>query len=258
MKKRVAISAGAGGIGRVIAEAFLEGGADVYVCDVDESAVTEFKGRNPYATAVTADAGNPNDVDQFFDHIAADGRGLDVLVNNAGIAGPTSPLEDISVEDWTNTINVDLNSAFYFSRRAIPMLRAAGGGSIINIASNASFFGFPFRSPYTASKWAIIGLTKTLAMELGADNIRVNAICPGSVEGQRIDRVIEKDAAARGMSLADVECEYKRQSSLRTFVKAADIAAMAQFLTSEAGRRISGQAIGLDGHTEGLSLNVGK
>ena len=178
---RVAVSAGARGIGRTIAESLLEGGAEVYVCDVDDNALEEFKHRNPYAHAIKADAGSPADVDAFFDAIEASGEGLDVLVNNAGVAGPTARMEDIAVEDWVSTVNVDLNSFFYFSRRAIPMLRKAGGGSIINISSNAAFFGFPLRSPYTASKWAIIGLTKTMAMELGADGIRVNALCPGSV-----------------------------------------------------------------------------
>jgi NAD(P)-dependent dehydrogenase (short-subunit alcohol dehydrogenase family) len=137
------------------------------------------------------------------------------------------------------------------------MIRKSDNGAIINIASNAAFFGFPLRSPYAASKWAIIGLTKTMAMELGPDGIRVNALCPGSVEGQRIDSVIAKDAECRGMTNQEVADEYRSQSSLRTFVTTDDIVAMVQFLSSQAGRRISGQAIGIDGHTEGLSLKMG-
>jgi NAD(P)-dependent dehydrogenase (short-subunit alcohol dehydrogenase family) len=135
----------------------------------------------------------------------------------------------------------------------VPLLKAAGGGSIVNIASNAALFGFPLRSPYTAAKWAMIGLTKTWAMELGVHGIRVNAICPGSVNGPRIDGVIERDARERGMTAQAIRDVYQRQSSMRVFVEADDVARTAQFLASEAGRFISGQAIAVDGHTEGLS-----
>jgi NAD(P)-dependent dehydrogenase (short-subunit alcohol dehydrogenase family) len=253
---RVAISAGANGIGRAIAEHFIRADADVAICDVDDVALRAFRQAHPDATVMRADVGNPAEVDAFFDGIGSKGQHLDILVNNAGIAGPTARLEDISVEDWQDTINIDLNSYFYCARRAIPMIRRAGGGSIVNIASNAAFFGFPLRSPYAASKWAIVGLTKTLAMELGPEGVRVNAICPGSVAGPRIDRVIARDAEARGLTPEQVATEYKSQSSLRCFVTAEDVVGMVSFLTSDAGRRISGQAIGLDGHTEGLSLQM--
>lgn len=253
---RVAISAGASGIGRAVAESFVRDGAQVYLCDIDEAALAECRETLPQAIAIAADVADPASVDAFFDRIAADGEKLDLLVNNAGIAGPTGRIETLNVDDWRKTIEVDLNSFFFCARRAIPMLRANGGGSIVNMASNAAFFGFPLRSPYTASKWAIIGLTKTMAMELGPEGIRVNALCPASVEGPRIDRVIAKDAEYRAMTIAEVENEYKSQSSLRTFVRNDDIVAMIQFLSSAAGERISGQAIGIDGHTEGLSLKM--
>lgn len=253
---RVAISAGASGIGKAIASSFARQGAQVYVCDVDPAAVAWSNENLPGVVAVEADVADPASVDDFFDRIAADGNTLDILVNNAGIAGPTGPIETLDVDDWRKTIDIDLNSFFYCARRAIPMLRANGGGSVVNMASNVAFHGFPLRSPYTASKWAIIGLTKTMAMELGPDGIRVNALCPGSVEGPRIDRVIEKDAACRGRTVEQVEAEYKSQSSLRTFARNEDIVAMVQFLCSPAGERISGQAIGIDGHTEGLSLRM--
>ncbi|MGB3471006.1 MAG: SDR family oxidoreductase [Erythrobacter sp.] len=257
LSKRVAISAGASGIGRAIAEAYLAVGDTVYVSDIDEAALASLSDAHPRAVAFNADAGEPDQVGEFFMRIARDEPLLDVLVNNAGIAGPTARLEDIAVTDWVRTINIDLNSAFYFAREAIPMLRRSGGGSIINIASNAAFFGFPMRSPYASSKWGIIGLTKTLAMELGPEGIRVNAVCPGSVEGPRIDRVIAEDARQRGLDPAEVEAEYKSQSSLRTFVSAQEVVSLVTYLTSDVGRRISGQAIGLDGHTEGLSLKFG-
>jgi len=192
-------------------------------------------------------------VDAMFDEVRRSCGRLDVLVNNAGIAGPTAAIEAIEPADWERTIAVDLNGQFYCTRRAVPMLKAAGGGSIINIASNAAFFGFPLRAPYTACKWALIGLTKTLAMELGTHRIRVNAICPGSVQGPRIDRVIDRDAAERGRTPAEIRAIYARQSSMRLFVSAEDVANLAFFLASAQGATISGQAIGVDGHTESLS-----
>lgn len=252
----VAISAGANGIGRGLAEAFIQAGAQVAVCDVDDVALAEFKDGHPESIAMRTDVGDPEQVDDFFDRIETNFGRLDILINNAGIAGPTARLEDVSVVDWQDTINIDLNSFFYCSRRAIPLIRKSGQGSIVNIASNAAFFGFPLRSPYAASKWGVIGLTKTLAMELGPENIRVNAICPGSVEGPRIQGVISRDAEARGLSIEAVTREYKSQASMRCFVSNEDIISMVTFLTSDAGRRISGQAIGLDGHTEGLSLGL--
>ena len=163
-------------------------------------------------------------------------------------------LED---DDWDRTIAIDLNGQFYITRRAVPMLKQSGGGSIVNIASNAAMFGCPLRSPYTAAKWAMIGLTKTWAMELGPDNIRVNALCPGSVKGERIDRVIERDASERNMSISAIREAYERQSSMRMFVEPQDVANMALFLSSSLGSAISGQAIGIDGHTEGLANWLG-
>jgi NAD(P)-dependent dehydrogenase (short-subunit alcohol dehydrogenase family) len=189
----------------------------------------------------------------MFRDIEAHWGRLDILVNNAGVAGPTAPVESITTEDWDRTIAIDLNGQFYVTRGAVPLLKRGGRGCIINIASNAALFGFPLRSPYTASKWAMIGLTKTWAMELGPDNIRVNALCPGSVSGDRIDGVIERDAAERRVSPAAVRDVYARQSSLRSFVDAQDVANMALFLSSRLGANVSGQAIGVDGHTEGLS-----
>lgn len=249
----VLVTAGAGGIGRCIAETFLAHGARVHVCDIDEMALEAFLADNPGAGISQVDVSSTEQVDAMFEELEAHWGRLDVLVNNAGIAGPTSPVEDITPHDWDRTIAIDLNGQFYVTRRAVPMLKRAGRGAIINISSNAAMFGFPLRSPYTASKWAMIGLTKTWAMELGPDNIRVNAVCPGSVKGPRIDTVIEQDAAKRQVNPRDVREVYARQSSMRLFVDAQDVANMALFLSSNLGATISGQAIGVDGHTEGLS-----
>lgn len=246
------ITAGASGIGGTIARTALEQGCRVHVCDVAADAVERFRAQHPGVTATVADVSAPGDVDRLFADVARLGR-LDVLVNCAGIAGPTAAVEDISVADWDRTIGVDLNGAFYVTRRAVPMLKAAGGGSIINISSSAAFGGFPLRSPYSAAKWALLGLTKTWAMELGAAKIRVNALCPGSVNGPRIDRVIAAAAKELGVEPQVVRKKYLDQTSLGIFVEAEDIAQMILFLASDLGAAISGQIIGIDGHTESLS-----
>jgi NAD(P)-dependent dehydrogenase (short-subunit alcohol dehydrogenase family) len=249
----VLISGGAAGIGRAIAESFLLAGAKVHVCDSSAEELDAFLTANTGATATLADISNPLQVDQVFSDLRDRGNGLDILINNAGIAGPTASVEDVSVEDWDRCIAVDLNGVFYITRQAVPMLKQNRGGSIINIASGAALFGCPLRSPYVASKWAVIGLTKTWAMELGPDNIRVNAICPGSVAGERIDAVIERDATERGLSTDEIRDVYLRQSSMRTFVSPEDVANTALFLATASGAKISGQSIAVDGHTESLS-----
>lgn len=249
----VLITAGASGIGRTIAEKFLEAGASVHIADLSQAAIDQCLKDNPGLTASCCDVSDRIPVEELFADFIAHYGHLDVLVNNAGIAGPTAALEDIEIDDWQRTIDVDLTGSFMMARLAAPLLKAAGGGSIINLSSNAGLFGLPLRSPYVAAKWALIGLTKTWAMELGPHNIRVNAICPGSVAGPRIDGVIERDAASRGMKAEEIRDVYQRQSSLRKFVSAEDVANMAVFLASEQGASISGQALSVDGHTEGLS-----
>jgi NAD(P)-dependent dehydrogenase (short-subunit alcohol dehydrogenase family) len=175
------------------------------------------------------------------------------MVNNAGIAGPTAAIEDIAIEDWRRTLAIDLDGVFYCLRRAVPLLKQAGGGSIVNLSSTAGLFGFPQRAPYVASKWAIVGLTKTLAMELGPFGIRANAICPGPVEGPRIERVISAAAESQGVDPEVVRKGLTGNISMRTFVSAQDIANMALFVCTDLGRNISGQALAVDGHTESLT-----
>jgi len=174
------------------------------------------------------------------------------LINNAGIAGPTGKIESIAIDDWIRTIDVDLNAQFFCARLAIPLLKRADGGSIVNMSSSAGLMGYPMRSPYAVAKWGVIGLTKTMAMELGQFDIRVNAICPGSVEGDRMDRVVEAEASARGVSAQVVRAGYVKYTSMKCFVEAADVVALVMFICSDAGSRISGQALSVDGHTETL------
>jgi len=240
--RRVLITAGAGGIGRVMAQTFVEAGAKVHVCDVVQTALHE----TVEALGVTAsvcDVSDLKQVDQLFADVTKHLGGLDVLVNNAGIAGPTGKVEEISVKDWQRCIDVDLNGMFYCTRLAVPLLKAAGGGSIINLSSAAGRLGFPFRTPYAAAKWAIVGFTKSLSMEVGTDKIRVNAIQPGVVEGERIDRVIEAKAKAIGISFEEQKRISLERVSMKTMVSPQDIASMALYLASDLGQHVTGQAI---------------
>ncbi|MGI9270795.1 MAG: SDR family oxidoreductase [Woeseiaceae bacterium] len=249
----VLISGAASGIGRKIAEAFLAEGANVHICDASADAIDEFIAANPTATASQADVSKVADVDRAFDDFSKHHDELNVLINNAGVAGPLACVEDIDPDDWNQCVAVDLSGAFYMTRRAVPLLKHAGSGCIVNMSSTAGLFGTPMRSPYAASKWGLIGLTKTWAMELGIDKIRVNAVCPGCVSGPRIDGVIDKDARERGVEAEAIRDMYKRQSSMRTFVSPEEIAATVLFLASDKAAKISGQALAIDGHTETLA-----
>lgn len=249
---RVLVTAAGSGIGRAIAGTLHAQGATVHICDLDETRLALCRADLPGLGTTQADVADPAQVDRLFDEANTHLGGLDVLVNNAGIAGPTGPVEELDPADWDRTMAVNINSQFYCARRAVPLLKASGGGAIINLSSVAGLFGYPLRAPYAASKWAVIGFTKTLAMELGDYGIRANAICPGPVEGPRIDGVISARAASQGASFETVRENYLRQNSLHTFIQAQDIADLVAFLCTPAGRKFSGQALAIDGHTETL------
>ena len=237
--KNALVTAGASGIGRAIADLFVEAGANVWVCDVDEDALA-----SAGAELVTSrtDVADESAVAALMAEVGERWGRLDILVNNAGIAGPTAPVEEIDPADWRRTIDVDLNGTFYCTRLAVPLLRESQG-SIVNISSVAGRLGYPLRTPYAAAKWAIVGLTESLAKELGPSGVRVNAILPGPVAGPRIQAVFEARAEASGETAAEVEAQYVRSSSLRRLVQADDIAEMALFLCTRAGANITGQAL---------------
>ena len=249
----VLISGAGSGIGRRTAERFLERGDAVHICDISQDAVDDFLASNPGATGSVADIGNRDDVRRVFEDVRKSHGHVDILINNAGIAGPSAPVDEHDEDGWDECIRVNLSGTFYMTRCAVPLLRKSGGGAIVNISSTAALHGYPLRSAYTASKWAMMGLMKTWAMELGKDGIRVNTVCPTSVEGPRIDAVIKAEAEARGVSVEKVREAYLRQTSMRTFVSADDVADVVLFLASDEARKISGQSISVDGHTEGLS-----
>ncbi len=244
---RVLATAGAGGIGLAVAKAFAAAEARVFVCDIDEAALAALP---PGWGRRAADVSDEAAVAALFAEAGGALGGLDVLVNCAGIAGPTGPLESLELADWRACLAVNLDAAFLCSRAAIPLLRQAGGGLIVNFSSTAGFMGYPNRTPYAAAKWAIIGLTKSMAMELGPEGIRVNALCPGAVEGARMDRVIAAEAAKSGQSEAAVRERYAAASSLRRFVTAEEMAGMILYLATPTGAAINGQALPVDGHAE--------
>lgn len=250
--QRVAITAGAGGIGRAIANVLYAQGAKVVICDIDEAALSTASAALGDCPNIVADVSDPDAVDRFFDLAQDRLGGLDALINNAGIAGPTGGIEDISVEDWKRCIDICLTGQFLCARRAVPMLKATGGGSIVSMSSSAGKHGYAFRTPYSSAKFGIIGLTQSLAKELGPENIRVNAILPGIVAGPRMEGVIRARATTTGVSYDTMEADYLNKISLRRMVTIEDVANTVGFLLSDAGANLSGQSLAVDGNVETL------
>ncbi|MDB5822063.1 MAG: short-chain dehydrogenase/reductase [Herminiimonas sp.] len=250
--KRVVVTAGAQGIGLAITEAFVAAGAEVHICDINDNFLADARKRFPGVSQSRTDVADAAQVDAMFADLAARWGALDVLVNNAGIAGPTARVEATELAEWERTIAVNLTGPFLCTRRAVPLLKAAGGGSIVNLSSAAGRLGFPLRSPYSASKFGVIGLTQTWAMELGPDHIRVNAILPGIVAGERQERVIAAKAASYGIAHEQMRQQLLAKVSLRTMVTAQDIANQILFICSPAGANISGQSLSVCGNVEHL------
>lgn len=249
---RVLVTGGGSGIGRAIVARLAREGARPHVCDVSADALRNLAAAVPGVGTTLADAGSEADVDRLFADVAAHLGGLDVLVNNAGIAGPTAAVDETAPADWRRTLDVNLTGPFLCARRAVPLLKRAGGGAIVNVASVAARLGFPNRSAYSASKWGLIGLTQTWAAELGPAGIRVNAVLPGIVSGERQDRVLEARARVEGVPVEEVRRRRLQSVSLRSMVTADDVAEAVLFLCSPAGRMISGQSLGVCGNVETL------
>ena len=249
--RRILITAGAAGIGLAMAKKFASLNDRVAVVDIDATAIAAVPSN---ITAFHADCADEKAMDAVFTNIAKTWGGLDILLANAGVAGPTAVIEDVSLQEWKTCLAVNLDGAFIACRRAAAWMKKQGSGVIILTSSTAGLFGYPYRAPYATAKWGVIGLTKTLAMELGPYGIRVNAICPGAVAGERMDGVIQREAAARGVAEQTLRENYESCASMRRFVTADDIAETAVFLSSAAARNISGMAMSVDGHTEKLTV----
>ena len=251
--KKVLITAGATGIGKATAIALLNAGAQVHVCDIDADALDQLKQLYPLLLTSVTNVAEPDEVAKMFVQLQQEFSGqLDFLVNNAGVSGPAGPLESLDIDAWKATFDVNLHATFYVSKHAIPFIKLQGG-AIMNLSSTAGLYGYPMRSPYASAKWAIVGLSKTMAMELGPFNVRVNCICPGSVNGARMDRVISSIAKATGESVEKVRQDNVQNTSMTTFVDAEDIANMIVFSFSDLGAKISGQSLTVDGDTHSLA-----
>jgi len=244
--QRVLITAGAAGIGREFARAFAANGAKVFVCDINDKALADIRKEISSVIARHCDMCLRAEIERMVPEAVAALGGLDVLINNAGIAGLTLSVEDYPPDNWDKVVAVNLTAMFDVSRLAIPHLKKSKAGCIINMSSIAGRGGFENRSPYAATKWGVIGLTKTLALELGAWGIRANAIAPGAVEGERIMRVFQGRAQISGKSMAEVKAEALAGQSIKAMVDPKDVAALAVFLASDAAKSISGQVIPID------------
>jgi len=236
---RALVTGGGSGIGKAIADGMKSAGATVVVCDVNDLTNPDY----------VCDVANSKDVTSMFSRISTDLGGLDILVNNVGVPGPTARVDEMDPEAYDECVRVNLGGTFRCAHAAVPML-VESKGSMVNISTSAGIYGYPLRSPYVAAKWGIIGLTKSWAMELGEFGVRVNAICPGSVSGPRMDGVIARESAATGIPAEELRQGYANQVSLRTFVEASDIAASVVFLCSPAARFITGQVLPVDGNIE--------
>jgi len=250
--QRVLVTAGASGIGRAIADLLIDNGARVHVCDVSEAFLEEFRCAHPGHGTSVCDVSDEGQVERLFADVRSTLGGLDALINNAGIAGPTGGVDEIAPADWRRTIDICLVGQFLCTRLAVPLLKATGEGSIVNMSSSAGRFGYAYRTPYSAAKWGVIGFTQSLAKELGPSNIRVNAILPGIIEGPRMESVIRDRAAQVGVPYETMERECLNRISLRRMTGPEDVAGMVLFLLSPLGRNISGQSLGVDGNVESL------
>ena len=250
--QRALITGAGSGIGKVMAQHFEKAGARIWICDADTNNLEQSLKENLHWNGTPCDVSDENQVDQLFKEMSDSYGGLEILVNNAGIAGPTAPVEEIDPDEWRRSVGVNLNGAFYCTRLATPLLKNSPKASIINISSVAGRLGFARRLPYASTKWAMIGFTESLAKELGPSGIRVNALLPGIVEGPRIEGVFQARAESEGVPYEEVRDRVLNNVSMKRMVSAGDVAEMAVFLCSEAGKNISGQSISVCGNVENL------
>jgi NAD(P)-dependent dehydrogenase (short-subunit alcohol dehydrogenase family) len=243
---------GAGtGLGRAIAERLLDEGARVQVCDIDAEALAELRRRRPEIGTTLADLRSPAAVKRLFDEAVSRFGTVTGLVNNCGVAGPVGRVETVALDQWNDAIAINLTGSFLCMQHAIPLLRAAGGGAIVNISSVAGRIGFALRASYCSTKWAVIGLAKAVAQEAGNENIRVNAVLPGACDTDRFVRVLTARAQIEGKSVDELREETEELCALQRLIDPDEIASTVAFLLSPDGRGITGQAISVCGGAMG-------
>jgi NAD(P)-dependent dehydrogenase (short-subunit alcohol dehydrogenase family) len=245
--RRVVVTAGGGGIGLIIAKAFVAAGDRVHVCDVNAEAGERVTRDNPAITGTVCDIADRGAVERFVEEAVDELGGIDVLVNNAGIAGPTTSVENLDPDEWDSVLAVNLTGPFNVTRLAIPHLKKSGNGVIIMMSSVGGRFGYANRSTYATTKRALIALAETLALELGDHGVRVNTIAPGAVSGPRMDGVLQARAAATGRDLNDVLTDALGIQAIKRFADPQDIAELALFLAGEHATTITGQTFAIDG-----------
>jgi NAD(P)-dependent dehydrogenase (short-subunit alcohol dehydrogenase family) len=250
MAQRVLVTAGAGGIGLAVVEAFSAAGAHVHVADIDAEAVRAVTSRGERITGSVCDVSDPAAVEQLFEDVSAQLGGLDVLVNNAGIAGPTAPVRDYALKAFDAVVGVNLRGTFLVTQHAIPLLEGSDAATIITMSSLAGRFGYPDRVGYATTKWGLVGFAKTLALELGPLGITSNTIHPGAVAGPRLTSVFEGRASVSGRTVEEEVDGALANQSVKRFTDPTDIAALALFLAGPHARTISGQAFPIDGDSK--------
>jgi NAD(P)-dependent dehydrogenase (short-subunit alcohol dehydrogenase family) len=248
--QRVLVTGGAGGIGLAITRAFAATGARVHIADPDVDALAAATASGAAVTGSVCDITDTTSVAAMFENLSRGLGGLDVLVNNAGIAGPTAPVDELAREDWDAVLAVNLSGTFDVTHRAIPLLKESPAGAIIVMSSLAGRFGYPNRVAYATTKWGLVGFTKTLALELGPFGITANSIHPGGVEGVRVREVLRRRSVRSGRTVEEETERALNNQSIRRFTEAADIAALAVFLAGPHGRTISGQMLPIDGDSK--------
>src|SRR5262245_25525883 len=260
LKNNIAlVTGGSQGIGKTIAEKLVDAGATVAIAALDDpsltSAVSEFRSRGLSVKAYGVDLTVDSELNTLVTSIGRDLGTVDILVNNAGITGPTAAAHAVAVADWDRTLQINLRVPFLLRRAIILSMIEKWTGTIINISSIAGKMAYPLRSPYAASKWGLIGLTHTLAQELGPYNIKVNAICPGPTRTDMIESVIRARAVAAGVSVDEMAKEYVRATALKRMVLPDEVADLVLFLCSPESSAITGQAIDV---SAGYGFRIGE
>ncbi|WP_281663196.1 SDR family oxidoreductase [Paraburkholderia fungorum] len=249
-KERVLITGGADSVGRVIAEAFAARGDRVHICDVNAQALEIMLRENPSITGTHASVGDPDAVSRVFSEARRAMGDPSVLINNVGIAGPVGTIETLDLAAWRDTFDVNVHGMLYCMQLAIPAMKLARHGAIVNFSTGSTRTRLPDRSAYVASKFAVEGLTLNAARELGPFNVRCNAILPGAINNARMRGIIERKAIAQARLPEDITREFLQYISMRSMIEPAEIANTVLFLASEGAKKVTGELMAVSGNVE--------